>query len=278
MVYNVAMRHPLAYATAVLLLSIACAGSKRPSSIVLEWPEGKPLVRFTLGKLTKTSSVRDQQNWSIEVAAENLWNKPMTANFSLYAFDANKARVGDGSITLTAVAPHQTVKFAMYLQTIGKPSSLTIQPAYLPAELRPLAPPKEVSTTIYSVPAGADLKVDGRLVGTTPIAVNVTEGKHNLEFSLPGYHTGHFPLVIAPEQLSGGTVTFELGSVSHDTVELRDGTVINGDVQYVNATQVAITAGGELHTYERNLVKRILLVPREALPPAPAAAHPPANP
>jgi PEGA domain len=263
------MRRAICSCLAVVMFCIASAASKGPSSIVLEWPEGKPLVRFTLGKFTKISSVGSQQNWTIEVAAENLWTKPMSANFSLYAFDANKARVGDGVINLNSVAPHQTVKFAMYIQTIGVPTSITIQPTYLPAELRPLAPPKQVSTTIYSVPAGASLKVDGKPVGTTPIAVKVSEGKHDLEFSMPGYHTGRFPLVIAPEQLSGGTVTFELGGVSYDTVELRDGTVINGDVQYVNATQVAVTVGGELHAYDRNLVKRILLVQREAPAPPP---------
>ncbi len=265
------MPRPVGCFFAVLLLCIASAASKGPSSIVLEWPEGKPLVRFTLGKFMKISSVGSQQNWTIEVAAENLWTKPMSANFSLYAFDANKARVGDGMINLNSVGPHQTVKFALYMQTIGVPTSITIQPTYLPAELRPLAPPKLVSTTIYSVPAGANLKVDGKAVGTTPIAIKVSEGKHDLEFSMPGYHTGHFPLMIATDQLNGGTVTFELGGVSYDAVELRDGTVINGDVQYVNATQVAVTVGGELHAYDRNLVKRILLVQREA----PASAPPP---
>ena len=254
----------------ILLVCGAAAAAKEPSGIVLNWPENKPVVRITLGKFMRTSSVGNQQNWTVEVTAVNLWTKPLSATFALYAFDANKARVGDGTISLSSVAPQQTVKFAMFMQTIGVPTSVTLQPISLPVELRPLSPPRQVSLTIHSVPEGSSLKVDGKDAGMTPIAIKVTEGKHDLEFALTGYRTGHFPLVIAPDQLSGGTVTFELGGVSYDTVELRDGTVVNGDVQYVNATQVGVTVGGELHAYDRNLVKRILLVQREAPSDSPA--------
>lgn len=266
------MQNRLCSCLAILLL---CAGAaaKEPASTVLTWPETKPLVRFTFGKFMKLSSVGNQQNWTVEVTAVNLWTKPMTASFSLYAFDTKNVRVGEGTLSVNAVGPQQTVKFALYLQTIGAPSTLAIQPSSLPAELRMLSPLKAVSITVHSVPEGAALKVDGREAGTTPIGIKVTEGKHDLEFSLAGYRTGHFPLVIAPDELSRGSVTFELGGVSYDTVELRDGTVINGDVQYVNATQVAVTVGGELQAYDRNLVKRILPVQREmpATGPAPAS-------
>jgi len=256
-----------------MLLFCVAAAAKEPAGNVLTWPETKPLVRFTFGKFMKLSSVGNQQNWTVEVTAVNLWAKPMTASFSLYAFDAKNVRVGEGTLSLNAVGPQQTVKFALYLQTIGVPSTLGIQPSSLPAELRQLSPPKPVFITVHSVPEGAALKVDGKESGMTPVGIKVTEGKHDLEFSLAGYRTGHFPLVIAPDQLSGGSVTFELGGVSYDTVELRDGTVVNGDVQYVNATQVAVTVGGELHAYDRNLVKRILLVQREA----PATSQPPSD-
>ncbi len=220
-------------------------------------------MRLTLGRFSREVSYSHQQNWRVEVTAVNLWSKPFSGNFAVFAYDANKARVGDGVISLSAVAPNQTVKFMLFLQTLGTPASFTLQPTALPMDLRNLAPLRQIGMTIYSVPAGANLKVDGKDVGVTPIGIRVTEGKHDLGFTMAGYHTGHFPLVVAPDQLNGGSVTFELGGVSYDTVELRDGTVINGDVQYVNATQVGVTVGGELHAYDRNLVKRILLVQRE---------------
>ena len=48
-----------------------------------------------------------------------------------------------------------------------------------------------------------------------------------------------------------------------NTVELRDGTVVNGDVQYIDATSVVVTVGGEGQKFPRNQVKRILLIERE---------------
>ena len=270
------MRQRILVSGLLFLLSVASL-AKEPPAAVLNWPDAShTLVRFTIGKFLKVSSMGSQQNWTVEVTAVNLWTKPMSATFSVFAFDANKARVGEGYINLNAVAPQQTVKFAMYLQTIGVPASVTLVPQSLPAELGPVAPPRLVSLTVYSVPPGASLKVDGKEVGTTPVVIKVSDGKHDLEFSLTGYHTGHFPLAIEPDQLGGGSITFELGGVSYDTVELRDGTFVNGDVQYVDATHVGVTVGGELHAYDRNLVKRILFVQRETPPAtAPQPATPP---
>ena len=97
----------------VVLISCVLAAAKEPAQVVLTWPEDHPIVRFTFGKFMKVSSIGNQQNWTVEVSAVNLWNKPMSATFALYAFDGNKARVGDGTISLNAVSPQQTVKFAM---------------------------------------------------------------------------------------------------------------------------------------------------------------------
>jgi hypothetical protein len=49
----------------------------------------------------------------------------------------------------------------------------------------------------------------------------------------------------------------------HDTVELRDGTVLNGDLESVSATEVVVRMGGKDQQYDRNLVKKIMLVERE---------------
>ena len=58
----------------------------------------------------------------------------------------------------------------------------------------------------------------------------------------------------------------------HDTVELRDGSVISGDLESVSATEVVLRIAGKDAKYDRNQVKRILLVEREgsqeALQPA----------
>jgi len=44
--------------------------------------------------------------------------------------------------------------------------------------------------------------------------------------------------------VSGGSVSYELGSAVHDTVELRDGSVLNGDVESISATEVVVRTGG----------------------------------
>ena len=40
-------------------------------------------------------------------------------------------------------------------------------------------------------------------------------------------------------------MSYELGSSAHDTVELRDGSVINGDLESVSATELVIRIGGK---------------------------------
>jgi hypothetical protein len=115
------------------------------------------------------------------------------------------------------------------------------------------------------------LKLDGKDAGSTPVIVQFAVGKHDLEFAKEGYRTGHYPIVIGPNDASGGSISYELGGLSTDTVELRDGSSITGDVISLDATQVTLRMGGELKPFARNQVKRILLVERE---PAPASLPP----
>lgn len=117
--------------------------------------------------------------------------------------------------------------------------------------------------TANSVPQGASLKVDGKEVGTTPKIVDVAIGKHTLEFSKEGFHSGRFPLEITSGDASGGSVSYELGSAAHDTIELRDGSVLSGDLVSVNGMQVLIRIGENAQTFDRNQVKRILLTERD---------------
>jgi PEGA domain-containing protein len=127
----------------------------------------------------------------------------------------------------------------------------------------PLAPAKKVSLTINSVPQGAIFKVDGIEVGATPKIVQLTVGKHKIEFSKEGFNAGTFPVEIGPDDASGGSVSYELGNSAHDTIELRDGTVLNGDLLSVTPTDVTVRVGGAAQHFDRNQVKRVLLVERD---------------
>jgi hypothetical protein len=113
------------------------------------------------------------------------------------------------------------------------------------------------------VPQGADVQLDGVPVGTTPKIIQVTPGKHALTFSMEGFNTGTFPLETTPENVSGGSVSYELGTSVHDTVELRDGSVLIGDVEAMSPAEVIVRIAGANQRIARNKVKRILLVKRE---------------
>jgi hypothetical protein len=58
-------------------------------------------------------------------------------------------------------------------------------------------------------------------------------------------------------------VSYELGASAHDTIELRDGSVLSGDLLSITATDVTVQMGGTARSFNRNLVKRITLTQRE---------------
>jgi hypothetical protein len=263
-----------------LLTSVSYA--KDPPAQVIIWPDASaPVLRFSFGRFKEVGSAGGQHTYVTDATAENLWIKAIsTATFSLYLFDKNHVRIGEGWVSVDNVARGETVKFQTTVSTSGSPVSLALGPRSLPAELQSFLPARTVSTTVNSIPQGAVLKVDGKEAGTTPKIVRLSPGKHMLEFSKEGFAPGRFPMEIGPDDTSGGSVSYELGTSAHDTVELRDGTVLNGDLESVSATQVVVRMGGKDQEYDRNLVKKIMLVEREgtlppaATQPAPAQPHP----
>jgi len=221
-------------------------------------------VRFSFGKFKEISSTGKRHDYTTDVTAENLWNKKISrAEFALYVFDKAKVRIGDGWIAISDVGPGGVVKFQTGITASGTIASMELVPRSLPTELQAFLPPKAISITVNSVPQGAELKIDGTPAGTTPKIVQVTPGKHGLTFSKEGFNSGTFPLEITPDDVSGGSVSYELGTSAHDTLELRDGSVLSGDVQSMSATEVVVRIGGTVQHFSRNQVKRIVLIQRE---------------
>ncbi|MDR3763387.1 MAG: PEGA domain-containing protein [Acidobacteriota bacterium] len=257
-----------------LLLLLAVPAFAKDQPIIMTWPSvEKPFVRFTFGKFNKIGSLGNQNSYSVEVVAENLWGKPIPeASFDVYFFSKDNIRIGSGHIYLTQVGVKETVRFVMPFGGAGaQPATLKLSPDRLPKELSPAEPARKVRLTVYSIPAGAKLALDGVDQGETPKQVEMANGKHVLTFAMEGYKTGNYPVEIGPNDVSGGTVSYELGGVAHDTIELRDGTTLNGDLEVVDATSVQVRIGGRIQTFERNQVKRIMMVEREAPPALPAA-------
>jgi hypothetical protein len=239
----------------LFLAVISSMSAKDAPFQLITWPEsGQPVLRFTFSRFKEIGGMGKERTYLTDTIAENLSDKAIgSANFSLYVFDKNQARIGEGYINLTNVSAGQTVKFQITLAASGSPASLTVSASAL----------RTVSTTVNSVPQGALLKVDGKEVGTTPKIVEVAIGKHVLEFSKEGFNSGKFPLEITSRDASGGSVSYELGSAAHDTIELRDGSVLSGDLVSVNGMQVLVRIGGNAQTFDRNQVKHILLTERD---------------
>jgi hypothetical protein len=242
-----------------LTLVVASLPGKDTPFQVLTWPDsGSPVLRFAFSKFKEVGSMGKERTYITDTAAENLSGKVLgSVNLSLYVFDKGKARIGEGYVNLSNVGAGQTVKFQITLSASGTPASL---------ELAGTAP-RTISMTVNSVPQGALLKVDGKEAGTTPKIIEVANGKHSLEFSKDGFNSGKFPLEITPRDASGGSVSYELGTAAHDTIELRDGSVLSGDLVSVSGMQVQVRIGGNTQTFDRNQVKRILLTERDPISP-----------
>jgi PEGA domain len=222
-------------------------------------------VRFTFGKFVKGGSMGSLSSYNVDVIAVNLWSKPIPeATFDAFFFAKDNTRIGNGYISLNHMGAGEKVRFTVSFSVTGaQPVSLKIVATHVPKELGPLAPPKKIRLTVYSVPSGAKLTVDGTAVGETPKQVEFTQGKHLLEFNREGYNHGSYPVEFGPDDVSGGTVSYELGALAHDTVEMRDGSTLTADVQSMDPTSVVVRVGGNLQTLDRNQVRRILLTQRE---------------
>ncbi len=247
------MKFRLVAVLLAVISSVVVHAKETPFTI--DWPDKNPTIRFTVLKFHNVGSNGSEKSYIVDVSALNLTNhKIQEAAPQFYLFDKKNVRIGDGYIHLTNLGPGETVKFTISAFCSGSPETMTLSSGDI----------RKVSVTVYSVPPGAELSVDGTAAGVTPVALNLPPGSHRLEFTKEGFNKGTFPFVVSPNQISGGSVTFELGTSAHDTVELRDGTVLTGDVEEVNGTQVVVRVGGDLQNLDRNQVKRILLVQRDA--------------
>jgi hypothetical protein len=263
----------------VLVVIMAFVGAlwARDTAIVLQWPQDKPAIKLAFGKFQQVGSLAGQSTYVCDVVVENLTDKLVPrASFTVYGNDRNNVRIGDGLLLVSDLGPQQRVKARLQFTSVGIPASLTLS-----AKKDMLAVPgaKTIPLKVLSVPPGAQLKVDGQDVGSTPVMVKLTVGSHNLELAKEGYAPGITPLEVTPDELPGGSITVELGGLSRDTIELRDGAVLLGDVLSMSLTSVVIRVDGNEQTIDRNQVKKMMLVERQVtLQPAISQPAVPAQP
>jgi hypothetical protein len=249
--------------TFVLLLLTVPALAKDAPLQVIDWPaSGTPAVRFTFGKFKPLPGMGSLHGYVMDITAVNLSPRLIPgARFSIYLFDKDKVRVGEDVIALSNVGPGETVKFETTVTTSGLPVTVSLQNMAQTS--------KTVSLTVNSTPQGAMLKLDGTEAGTTPRIIKVGVGKHTLTFTKEGFVAGNFPLEITTDDVSGGTVSYELGAAAFDSIELRDGSVLNGDLVSISGMDVEIRVGGAIQHIDRNKIKRVMLTQRDAPEPTP---------
>jgi hypothetical protein len=258
------LRHTVSLIFAVAFTA-SLALAKNEPAIVVTWPADKPSLKLSFDKFRREEPTAGQSAFSSDVTIQNLTDKPLPhAAFTLYFADKNKVRIGEGLLQVSDLEPRQTVKVEFKFTSFGIPASVA------------LFAKKTITLRVISAPPGAKLKVDGQEAGTTPVMVRLTVGTHQLDLTKDGYAPGTTPLEITPDELPGGSITVELGGLSRDTVELRDGSVVLGDVISMSMTQVVVRVDGKEQTYDRNQVKRLILVEREVIqqPPVVQAAPP----
>jgi hypothetical protein len=250
----------------------------KPAAMVLLWPDqSSPALRLTFGKFSQLAAYNGQVSLGSNVLIENMSGKRIPqASFTVYMTDKDGVRIGSGELNVSDLEPGQPARVAFQVMSLGIPASLKLvahnDSSGVPTSL------KTVPLKVISVPPGATLKVDGRDQGFAPATIRLTVGTHTLAFSKEGYASGSTPVDIKPDEAQGGSITFELGGLSRDNVELRDGQVLQGDVLSLTMTSVVVRVDGKDQTFDRNQVQKIILVERETvLQPAvvqPAPAQP----
>jgi PEGA domain len=257
----------------ILVCVLVSATLAKDAPLVLQWPSDRPAIKLTFGKFQRISDLAGQSTFVSDVVVENLTDKAVPrATFTVYGSDKNNVRIGQGLLVVSDLDARQQVKARLQFTSVGVPASLTLS-----AKKEMLNAPgvNTIPLRVLSVPPGAKLKVDGQDAGVTPVMVRLTVGNHTLDLIKEGYAPGSTPLEVTPDELPGGSITVELGGLSRDTVELRDGTVILGDVQSMSLTSVVVSVDGKEKTLERNQVKKMMLVERQ-ITTQPVVIQPPA--
>lgn len=252
----------IAWASCVLLPAILLTQLTAQSSpsVTVKWPEGdKPMLSLVFAGFVRVAMVNGQSVYTSEVSAQNLSEQSMPRSvFTVNILDANGVKIGKARLQLEAIPPYRTGKAKVQFSAAGTPAKVS------------LIAGKTIPLAIKSLPPGASFSVDGEDAGATPRIYDFTIGSHTIEFHKDGYAPGSTQLDVGADELPGGSITLELGGLSQDTVELRDGTTMTGDLLSMTLEEAVFQSEGKTKTLERNQIKKIFLVERTGRNPSAA--------
>jgi len=236
----------------VLVLSIAAEAQS--DSITVPWPTADhPTLKLSFSRFEQSAVADGRGIYTTTVTVQNVSDSAMPRSlFTVYINDKNNVRIGLAKLQLAQIPPYQSQKGQINFSAAGVPAGVTLLAG------------KTIPLRILSTPPGASLKIDNEDAGTAPRVFDFTIGSHTIEFTKEGYAPGSTTLDVNSDELPGGSISLELGGLSADTIELRDGTTIVGDVLAMSITDVTVSIDGKVQKLERNQVKKMMLVEREA--------------
>jgi len=239
----------------IVALAVLAAFAKSESPITMLWTPEKPALKLIFDKFRQPGSYAGQNTYVSDVTLQNLTDKQIPrAVFTVYFLDENKVRIGRGTLQVADLDARQAARMQFQFNSVGVPASLAR------SANKDMLGAKTIPLRVVSVPEGASLKADGLDSGTTPVMVRMTVGRHQLARTKEGYAPGNTPVDVTAEELPGGSITVELGGLSRDTVELRDGSVVLGDVLAMSMAEVVVRTDGKKQRFPRNQVKKMMPV------------------
>jgi hypothetical protein len=260
-----------------LLCVVAHAKKEKDASkeqnMVLFWPnQDNAILKLTFGRFRNIATYVGQMTLISDVVVHNVSPKLIPrSSFSVALLDKERVRIGSGILVIDELNASESAKLQFQCVSVGPPAVLSLlarNNGGVPASL------KTVPMTVISVPAGASLKVDDKDEGLTPAKINVSVGSHQLELTKEGFAVATTTLDVAPDEAPGGSISVTLGGISNDTIELRDGSIIMGDVMSMTMDAVVISVNGQEQKLERNRVKKMFLVERIVNHPLPLPQKP----
>ena len=244
----------MAFAWCVLVLGVFVSQLVSQSSppVTVQWPDAdKPVLKLVFAGFARAGMVDGAGIYTSDVTAQNLSEQSMPRSvFTVNILDANGVKIGKARLRLDAIPPYRTDKSQVQFTAAGVPAKVS------------LIAGKTIPLSVKSVPTGASFSVDGEDAGVTPKVYDFTIGSHTIEFHKEGYAPGSAQLDVGADELPGGSISLELGGLSQDTVELRDGTTMTGDLISMTLAEAVFQSEGKVKTLGRNQIKKIFLVER----------------
>ena len=242
------------FGVCVLLLAVLVPQLNSQSSppVTVQWPDAdKPVLKVVFAGFARVGLVNGAGIYTSDVTVQNLSEQSIPRSvFTINILDANGVKIGRARLQLDAIGPYRTAKAQVQFSAAGTPAKVS------------LIAGRTIPLSVKSIPPGASFSVDGEDAGVTPKMYDFTIGSHTIEFHKEGYAPGTAQLDVTADSLPGGSISLELGGLSQDTVEFRDGTTVTGNLISMTLQEAVLQSDGKIKTLDRNQIKKIFLVER----------------